>query len=469
MEIFSTTLYISCIYLNFLRPGYAPRVLGLSEGNDIDLVRLQNSCNLLTLLLDSDGFLLLLPNAIKGPAELTHEALDDFGRDVFLLENSILAGLLKGIQDNLGGVGLGEHTGSNLFSATLGGSRVRSTIRPKEELGVAGRRGPEKRITIGRGLGDRLAEAERITGPRVDDDGKVVGGDRTGDGGPALLDGLNGGGGGTVFQDDAEVGEPGVEIKQRGEESLLRRQHCHIALRRDLSMEVQHQPLALHLGKNGVELRIVDHARARVGGDTGGIALDSCDAALLGFDDGLWGDRLVQVQRHEVVDIGLNGLQPLLVVQGAVDGGNGRDQIGLGKRELDRRSDWPCNLSLTMTKTVFTPPCRMVGVTSSIIGPSRRWTVAGQSWRGQAFVALALHTVEVSRGGELGPLQLGQGHFADCVEQQIVWREAKCPAGFSVLPGGGSRVPPLDLYNGNSYILQQELAIPSTFYHFRSS
>ena len=88
---------------------------------------------------------------------------------------------------------------------------------------------------------------------------------------------------------------------------------------------------------------------------------------------------------------------------------------------------------------------------------------------GRSSIGLALHTVEVSRGGELGPLQLGQGHFVVCVEQQIVWREAKCPAGFSVLPGGGSRVPPLDLYNGNSYILQQELAIPSTFYHFRSS
>lgn len=231
MGIFSTTLYISCIDLNFLTPGYAPRILGLSEGNDIYLVRLQNSCNLLALLLDGDGLLLLLPNAIEGPAELTHEALDDFGRDIFLFENSILAGLLKGIQDNLGGVWLCEDTSSNLFSATLGGCRVRGTIRPEEELGIAGRGGPEKGITIGGSLGDGLAEAERVSGPRVDDDGKVVGGDRTGDGGPALLDGLNGGGGGAVFQDDAEVGEPSVEIKQCGKESLFRRQHCHIALR----------------------------------------------------------------------------------------------------------------------------------------------------------------------------------------------------------------------------------------------
>jgi hypothetical protein len=37
----------------------------------------------------------------------------------------------------------------------------------------------------------------------------------------------------------------------------------------------------------------------------------------------------VQVEGHEVVDIGLNGLQALLVVEGMVDGRDGRDQVGL--------------------------------------------------------------------------------------------------------------------------------------------
>jgi hypothetical protein len=37
----------------------------------------------------------------------------------------------------------------------------------------------------------------------------------------------------------------------------------------------------------------------------------------------------VQVKGHEVVDIGLDSLQALLVVEGMVDGRDGWDQVGL--------------------------------------------------------------------------------------------------------------------------------------------
>lgn len=94
-------------------------------------------------------------------------------------------------------------------------------------------------------------------------------------------------------------------------------------------MEVQNQALTLHLREDRIKGGIVDNAGARVGRDTGRVALDTGDAALLGLDNGLGGDRLVQVEGHEVVDVGLNGLQTLLVVEGMVDGRDGRDQVGL--------------------------------------------------------------------------------------------------------------------------------------------
>lgn len=308
--------------------------MGLAEGDDISLVRLQDLRNLLTLLLDGDELLLLLPHAIEGTAELAHEALDDLRCDILLPQDPILNGLLKRIEHDLCGIWLSEHAGGDLLTATLGGSRVRGAIRTEEELGVAGGRGPEKGIAVSRGLCHGLAEAEWISGPRIDDDGQVVGGDGARDCGTTLFDSLDSRSGGAVLQDDAELGELGMELSQNGQEPLLRGQDRHVASGGALAVQVQNQSLTLHLSEDRVERRVVDHAGARVGGYTGRVALDSGDTALLGFNDGLRGDCLVQIQRHEVVDIGLNGLQALLVVQGMVDGGDGGHQVGLRNRVI---------------------------------------------------------------------------------------------------------------------------------------
>lgn len=156
-----------------------------------------------------------------------------------------------------------------------------------------------------------------------------MGSDSTRDGGSALLDSLDSRRGGAVLQDNAELGELGVQLSQDGQEPLLRRQHRDIALGGSLTVEVQDQTLTLHLGEDRIEGGVVDNAGARVGRHTSGVALDTGDAALLSLDDGLGGDRLVQVKGHEVVDIGLDSLQALLVVEGMVDGRDGWDQVGL--------------------------------------------------------------------------------------------------------------------------------------------
>lgn len=96
-------------------------------------------------------------------------------------------------------------------------------------------------------------------------------------------------------------------------------------------MQVEDHVLTLHLRENGVEGCVVDDAGARIGGHAGRVALDAGDTALLSLDDGLGCDGFVQVQRHEVVDVRLEGLQALLVVQSTVDGRDGRNQVGLYK------------------------------------------------------------------------------------------------------------------------------------------
>lgn len=120
-----------------------------------------------------------------------------------------------------------------------------------------------------------------------------------------------------------------MQLQQGGKEALLRRQDSYIASGRDLSVKIQNHVLTLHLCKNRVKLGVIHHARGRVGGNACWVALDTGDAALLGFDDGLRGHGLVEVQRHEEVHIGFNGLQALLVVERAVDSCHWRHQVGL--------------------------------------------------------------------------------------------------------------------------------------------
>ena len=85
---------------------------------------------------------------------------------------------------------------------------------------------------------------------------------------------------------------------------------------------------------------------------------------------------------------------------------------------------------LTMTKTVFTPPWRIVGVTNSIIGPSRKWTVAsqldpalfsflssdplrlgrGERYKSKREKQSPTHTMKVRRGRQLDSLELRKRH-----------------------------------------------------------
>ena len=65
--------------------------------------------------------------------------------------------------------------------------------------------------------------------------------------------------------------------------------------------------------------------------DAGGIRLDARDACLLGLADHLGCDGLVEVQRHEVVDIGLNGPQAVAVLDALLHAGDGRDEVWLAR------------------------------------------------------------------------------------------------------------------------------------------
>lgn len=55
-----------------------------------------------------------------------------------------------------------------------------------------------------------------VVGPLVDGEEEVMSGDCSDDVGTALFDGLGGGGGGAVFEDDFEGGELAVEREEGG-------------------------------------------------------------------------------------------------------------------------------------------------------------------------------------------------------------------------------------------------------------
>jgi hypothetical protein len=67
------------------------------------------------------------------------------------------------------------------------------------------------------------------------------------------------------------------------------------------------------------------------GRDAGGIRLDASDACLLGLANHLGRDGLVEVQRHEVVDIGLNGTQTVAVLDTLLHAGDGWDEVWLAR------------------------------------------------------------------------------------------------------------------------------------------
>lgn len=85
------------------------------------------------------------------------------------------------------------------------------------------------------------------------------------------------------------------------------------------TVQVENHVLLLHFGENGVEGLVGEYARGRVSGDSCGVGFDTSDACLLCFDNHLRCDVLVQVQRDEVVDIGLDGAKAVPVLQGCLD------------------------------------------------------------------------------------------------------------------------------------------------------
>lgn len=147
----------------------------------------------------------------------------------------------------------------------------------------------------------------------------------------ALLDSLNRSSGGAVLENDPQLGETLVQLEQGWKEALLCRQNGHITRGRDFAVQVEDHILTLHLSEDGVELSVVDDARGGVSSNTSRVTLNASDAALLGIDDGLGRHGLMEIQRHEIVHIRLDGLETLLVLKRAVNGGHGRDQVRLVK------------------------------------------------------------------------------------------------------------------------------------------
>ena len=145
----------------------------------------------------------------------------------------------------------------------------------------------------------------------------------------ALLDSLHRSSGCAVLENDPQLGETLVQLQQGGKEALFRRQDGHIARGWDFAMQVEDHILTLHLSEDGIELGVVDHARRGVGSHTGRVTLDTSDASLLGLNDRLRGHGLMEIQRHEIVHIGLDGLQALLVLKRTVNGSHRRDQVRL--------------------------------------------------------------------------------------------------------------------------------------------
>ena len=282
-------------------------------------------------------------------------------------------------------------------------------------------------------LGHRLAEVVAVADDVVDGEVQMMRGDGSGDGGAAGPHGGDGGGGGAVLEDDAEAREGGVQGGEGGQEGGLGVEDGDVGAGGggQLAVQVQHEVVLLHGREHGVEGRVVDDARVGVGRDAGRIGLDGCDAGGGGGGDGRWRDGRVQVERHEVGDVGLDGGEALLVGQGLGDGRDRGDEVGLwclisllipiaqliapchAMAADEQRRGEEGTRKHTITRTVSTPPARIVGTTTSIIAPSRRCTcmsaLAGSSTSCSfSSPILALCAAKRRRVGWNGDWQLGE-------------------------------------------------------------
>lgn len=277
---------LTCISL----PLHAPGELATTERHNFDsrIRRAQNILHRLGRLAQHNLLVLVVGQLVELSAKLAQEVLQLLLRDVVLREHAFLDAHLQCIDHKSDGVGLREDAGCDLVAALRDGW-VRCRVGSEEELGVAADCGLEQSPTVGRQLGDGLAEAVRVAGPVVNGEAEVMGCEGGGDGRAAGLDGFDGGFGSAVLEDDAKLGKALVKFQQGGQEGSFCVQYCDVRSsgRGCLAVQVQDHVLALHLLEDGVEGLVRYNAGGRVGGHTGRVGLNSSDAGLLCLDDSL--------------------------------------------------------------------------------------------------------------------------------------------------------------------------------------
>lgn len=135
---------------------------------------------------------------------------------------------------------------------------------------------------------------------------------------------------GTMLQHNLQLGEFLVYRLQRGQETGLGVHDGDVLLvvTGALAVDVEHEPLLLHGGEDGVKGLVAGHARLGVGRQALRVALDAHDAGLPGGTDDVGRDALVEVERHEVGHGRVQGSEALVVGLGLGDGGHGRHEVG---------------------------------------------------------------------------------------------------------------------------------------------
>lgn len=313
---------------------------------------------------------LALLNLVKRAAPLAQEPREQLLGDLVVLDVAALDALLERRQDVLARKRLREDARRRVALALFGADVV-GCIKPsaccsppffllgqkevltravgaEEELAAAGHQGLQQGPAVLGRLGHGLAEAKDVADGVVDDQAQVVRRDGAGHRVAALADGLDRVGRGDVLEHDAQAREASVDVEQRREELALGVEHADVLgrVRGDLAVDVEdhvdlfesvsqkqegHKKQGLYLlhGRKGREKGVVgDDAAGRVCRGALRVRLDTGDAGLLGGADDVRRDTLVEEERHEVLDAGVDGLQALAIGQGRVHRGDGRHEVG---------------------------------------------------------------------------------------------------------------------------------------------
>jgi len=130
-----------------------------------------------------------------------------------------------------------------------------------------------KRRAIVRVLGHGFAEVPALTGPVIDDKCEVVCCDGASNCGPAFLDGLDRCTGGSVLEDDTEVGEGCVDFEEVGEELDFSVEDVDVGggVGGNFAVEVKDHAGLFHCGEDGVVGFVGFDASVRVGCDAAGV------------------------------------------------------------------------------------------------------------------------------------------------------------------------------------------------------